>query len=193
MLNAESLARSFELLSRTVGARRSNSWQSAHVETPARTSVIPSPRLSRSGRRSHSRHAIAFTGDDPWSRTLAGILHFSDPAGDRPYRHIRASYRPVQGAPTVRDSPTVTIAVLEKLANSLVALSWHDPTRCNYEEQIWFPSLARRSGQCALSGVLIKKGDPVYRPRARGGVVPLNAAAMILNTAIKNAMKFNAS
>jgi Domain of unknown function (DUF3331) len=193
MLNAESLARSLELLSQTAAACRSNSRQPANVKTPIRSSVIPSPGLGRSGRRSHSGHAVAFTGDDPWSRTLAGILHFSNPAGDYPYRHIRPSYRSVSGASTARDSRTVMITVLEKLANSLVALSWHDPTRCNYEEQVWCPSLARRSGQCALSGMLIKKGDPVYRPRARGGIAPLNAAAMILTTSIKNAVKFNAS
>jgi hypothetical protein len=78
------------------------------------------------------------------------------------------------------DVRTYTVTVVEELANSLFALRWHDATFCNYEEQIWAPSLARAAGRCALSGERINKGDPVYRPRIRGRVVPLNSDAVIL-------------
>ena len=73
-----------------------------------------------------------------------------------------------------------SVTVVEELPNSLFALRWHDPTLCNYEEQIWIPSLAREAGRCALSGEYISKGDCIYRPRIRGGFVPLNRHAVIL-------------
>ncbi|MFL9936822.1 DUF3331 domain-containing protein [Paraburkholderia sp. RL18-103-BIB-C] len=75
---------------------------------------------------------------------------------------------------------TFTVTVVEELPNSLFALSWQDPTLCNYQEQIWSPCLARAGGRCALSGKHINRGDPVYRPRVRGPVMPLNSDAMIL-------------
>ena len=78
------------------------------------------------------------------------------------------------------DVRTFTVTVVEELPNSLFALRWHDPTLCNYEEQVWSPCLARASGRCALSGKHIKRDDPVYRPRDRGRLMPLNRDAMIL-------------
>jgi hypothetical protein len=66
-----------------------------------------------------------------------------------------------------------------------VALSWHDPTLCNYEEQIWAPSNARRTGICALSGLKISKGDSIYKPRLRGAGSPLNSDALILASELK--------
>ncbi|MFM0226979.1 DUF3331 domain-containing protein [Paraburkholderia dipogonis] len=81
------------------------------------------------------------------------------------------------------DSPraqSFTVTVLEYMSNSRVCLSWHDPTLCNYEEQIWTPTLARRSGRCALSGAQIRRGDAVYRPQTRGRTPPANGNAMIL-------------
>lgn len=79
---------------------------------------------------------------------------------------------------------TFTVTLLEKLANSLLALSWHDPTLCNYEEQIWAPGLAQKSGSCALSGLHISRGDRIYRLRTRGKMAPLNGNAMILASAL---------
>jgi hypothetical protein len=191
MLNAETRAWSFELASQTDGTCRSNSRQPAAVVAAFPASVTPSSGRARSKRKSHLRHTVTFTGDDPWSRTLAAILHFSDPTSNSPCRRIRARHCLLQGSSTARDARAFTITVLERLANSLVALSWHDPTRCNHEEQVWSPSLARRTGQCALSGMCIKRGDSVYRPRTCGGIAPLNGDAMILTTALKKARKFS--
>jgi hypothetical protein len=78
------------------------------------------------------------------------------------------------------DVRTFTVTVVEELPNSLFALRWHDPTLCNYEEQVWSPCFAPASARCALSGVHINLGDSVYRPRTRGRVMPLNRDAMIL-------------
>ncbi|WP_405044826.1 DUF3331 domain-containing protein [Paraburkholderia sp. USG1] len=80
---------------------------------------------------------------------------------------------------------TFNLTVLEHMANSRVCLSWHDPTLCNYEEQVWTPGLARRSGRCALSGAHIRRGDAVYRPQTRGSTPPANSDAMILTSALE--------
>jgi hypothetical protein len=101
----------------------------------------------------------------------APARHTKSPGAGEPRAHTRAH----------------TINVLEELANSLVALSWHDPTVCNYEEQIWAPAVARHKGHCALSGHPINKGDGIYQPRTRGAIVPLNGDAMILASALRDA------
>jgi Domain of unknown function (DUF3331) len=85
------------------------------------------------------------------------------------------------------DVRTFTVTVVEELPNSRYALGWHDPRLCNYEEQIWSPSRARAPGRCALSGKHIHLGDPVYRPRTRGEVKPLNGHAMILSSELVKA------
>ena len=97
------------------------------------------------------------------------------------------SGRPLPGGEPLRsqsmDSDSVrtfTVTVVEELSNSLFALCWHDSTLCNYEEQIWAPCAAPAPGRCALSGTYVNQGDPVYRPRIRGRVIPLNRDAMIL-------------
>jgi hypothetical protein len=87
------------------------------------------------------------------------------------------------------DMRAFTVTVVEELSNSLFVLRWHDPTLCNYEEQVWSPCLARASGCCALSGKRINLGDSVYRPRVRGRVMPLNGEAMILASEMANAVQ----
>jgi len=123
---------------------------------------------------------------DAWSQTLAALLQCSTPPEDVPKESAHLPLRDSWGrAPSANSTlRTFTVTVLERLAGSLVALSWHDPTLCNYEEQLWSPALAGRSGRCALSGLHISRGDSIYRPRARGGVTPLNADAMILASAL---------
>ncbi|CAH2788431.1 MAG: hypothetical protein CBARDMAM_2464 [uncultured Caballeronia sp.] len=118
---------------------------------------------------------------------LLALLQFSDPPDEVPEELARPRLRhPAVSSPAAHpELRTFTVTVLEKLANSLVALSWHNPTLCNYEEQIWSPVLSRRSGRCALSGMYIGRGDSVYRPRTRGGVPPLNGDAMILTSALR--------
>jgi Domain of unknown function (DUF3331) len=85
------------------------------------------------------------------------------------------------------DVRTYTVTIVEELSNSLFALRWHDPTRCNYEEQIWALCFAPAAARCALSGERIRKGDPVYRPRIRGSFKPLNSEAVILASELRKA------
>jgi len=121
---------------------------------------------------------------DPWSATLAALFSFSsppDPQWVAPDPFARGSCKAAHHRQSGNaDICTFTVTVLERLSNSLVALSWRDPTLCNYEEQMWSPGLARTSGRCALSGLHIRKGDAIYKPATRGQTVPLNRDAMIL-------------
>ena len=121
---------------------------------------------------------------DPWPATLAALFSFSSPPDPHwvapdPFARgsCKAAHHRESGDAKLR---TFTVTVLERLSNSLVALSWRDPTLCNYEEQMWSPGLARTSGRCALSGLHIRKGDAIYKPVTRGQKVPLNRNAMIL-------------
>ena len=123
---------------------------------------------------------------DPWATTLAVIDHFlspPDPMWNPPdlSGRSRLDGEPVNSRkPDGGDVRTYTVTVVEELPNSLFALRWHDPTLCNYEEQIWAPCLARAAARCALSGEYVNKGDRVYRPRVRGRFVPLNRDEVIL-------------
>jgi Domain of unknown function (DUF3331) len=133
-----------------------------------------------------ARPASAPGGQDPWASMLATIHQLSSPpdpmrnppdpvgrqhGGDRAFRPLKTDGANVR---------TYTVTVVEELSNSLLSLCWHDPTLCNYQEQVWSRSVSRASGHCALSGKRIGRGDPVYRPRVRGPVRPLNVDAMIL-------------
>ncbi|WP_213767848.1 DUF3331 domain-containing protein [Caballeronia sp. dw_19] len=166
--------------------------ETASVHTPASLQPACPPRsyTAGPGRVGHRRPAFGGAlpaGTDPWVRTLSALLHFA--AVPEEFREELAclqlkhlSARQPAYDPNAR---SFTVNVLEYLANNLVVVSWHDPTLCNYEEQVWSPALARHSGQCALSGEHISRGDSVYKPRTRGLVQPLNGDAMIRASALR--------
>ncbi|SAK46583.1 hypothetical protein AWB75_00947 [Caballeronia catudaia] len=127
---------------------------------------------------------------DPWSRTLTLL----DSRSSRPLEMndkfalmTRSLVRNVPGKSACTgpsEGHCVNIRVLERLSDSTLALSWHDPTSFNYSEQVWALCTARKRGTCALSGQAIRRGQPVYRPRRVGSSVPLNSGAMILALAL---------
>jgi hypothetical protein len=127
---------------------------------------------------------------DPWSRTLAMLDSRSgrlSEVNDKAVSVTRALVRtvPVRGGfAWEAETRRVNIRVLERLSDSTLALSWHDPTSFNYSEQVWSLCTARKRGTCALSGQAIRRGQPVYRPRRVGRSVPLNSGAMILARAV---------
>jgi hypothetical protein len=99
----------------------------------------------------------------------------SDPDTDCVRRHNTA---PIPS----RDSgcSRAAIVAVERQTNSEVLVSWHDPTRCRYDEQRWTRMKSRVRGICALSGRTIRVGDEIYKPQWRGAKRPANASAMIL-------------
>jgi hypothetical protein len=129
---------------------------------------------------------------DPWSRTLAMLESAPSRSSERSGAHACGTPALVQrtmqrGAYGVKPDHNVNIRVLERLSESTLSLSWHDPTSFNYSEQVWALCTARKGGTCALSGQSIRRGQPVYRPRRVGSSVPLNSGAMILPLALSQA------
>ncbi|HEJ2439687.1 TPA: DUF3331 domain-containing protein [Burkholderia multivorans] len=76
------------------------------------------------------------------------------------------------------------ISTVEQLSPTLISISWSNPCMGHYTDQVWRIGLARRSAVCMLSGVSIRPGDAVFRPRVRGTHVPINHDRMILAAAI---------
>jgi hypothetical protein len=125
---------------------------------------------------------------DPWSRTLAMLDTRASRAAEKSGTAACIARSLVQRAgrsdQLSKDARCVNIRVLERLSESTLALSWHDPTSFNYSEQVWALCTARKGGTCVLSGQSIRRGQPVYRPRRVGSSVPLNSGAMILALAL---------
>jgi hypothetical protein len=58
----------------------------------------------------------------------------------------------------------VTIQVLGKPSKKRLLLSWREPARCNYTEQLWALRTASSATTCALTGKKIQRGEHVYAP-----------------------------
>lgn len=72
------------------------------------------------------------------------------------------------------------ISPVERNERKRALISWSDPTRGHYVEQVWIFTAARNMGHCALTGRHIRKGDPVYKPWLKGMSKPFNGSDMIL-------------
>lgn len=117
---------------------------------------------------------------NPWAHVVSGLL--ASPASRTSVSRRAPAVRTRSDLRAADHSTyaSCTVTIEERLANSSFTLSWSDPTRCSYREQVWKRAIARRSGICVLSGQPIKRGDAVFRPLARRYKVPLNSGAMIL-------------
>lgn len=71
------------------------------------------------------------------------------------------------------------IKILDRPSAQTLTVYWSDPQTCHYQDQLWRLAHAKAAGSCALSRLLIKSGEPVYRPKKRGGLTPANHNAMI--------------
>ncbi|GAB2891127.1 hypothetical protein GCM10027093_27780 [Paraburkholderia jirisanensis] len=77
-------------------------------------------------------------------------------------------------------SDGLIISRIEWQTSCTILVSWSDPTRGRYVDQIWRMGFARRSGICLLTSTPVQRGDPVFRPLYRKGAEPPNARDMIL-------------
>ncbi|MBU7439725.1 DUF3331 domain-containing protein [Paraburkholderia fungorum] len=77
------------------------------------------------------------------------------------------------------------LQILEILSGSSLSVRWSDPLRGHMGEQIWHRVVARESSRCALTGMPVKRGDRVYRPRNRGRSTAFNADRVIHAAAIE--------
>ncbi|SEF13545.1 protein of unknown function [Burkholderia sp. WP9] len=74
------------------------------------------------------------------------------------------------------------VAVLDRVAQDVIVVSWRDPRRCCYAEPTWRLRQAPHHGTCALSGRAIATGSPVFMPSSRPRAA--NADEMILPDAL---------
>lgn len=81
----------------------------------------------------------------------------------------------------------LSIRRIERQTESTILVSWSDPTLGRYQDQTWRAGFARVAGVCGLTGMPVRRGDPVFRPVVRGGFRPLNAFDMILADTLSRA------
>lgn len=122
------------------------------------------------------------TTKDPWKSVVRSLVSSGDQLSRRGASVVRAA-KVRWLAPDGIENSNAKVYILERTSASSAIVSWHDPTRCNYEFQLWHRLNSRRTGVCAISGIAIKKGDSVYQPGKR--TMPLNASAMILSSQIE--------
>ncbi|AUT75052.1 DUF3331 domain-containing protein [Paraburkholderia hospita] len=116
---------------------------------------------------------------DPWFQIVSGL-------------HGRGRFAAQQNpasagrGPRERCSPMITamanassIRRIEWQTTCTILVTWSDSTLGRFEDQTWRAGFARTSGICGLTGVPVRRGDPVFRPLQRAGVLPRNAFDMI--------------
>ncbi|MBW9102663.1 DUF3331 domain-containing protein [bacterium M00.F.Ca.ET.228.01.1.1] len=128
---------------------------------------------------------------------VRALLNVLDPSAEQLAACARKSYTPLQrcgvgtrsamtDASHHRASRPARIAVVEWLSSATISVSWSDSCTGRYAEQIWCSGFARVSCVCALTGRAIRRGDRVFRPRARQVRVPGNRDQVILAEAIEH-------
>ncbi|RFU49202.1 DUF3331 domain-containing protein [Paraburkholderia sp. DHOC27] len=80
--------------------------------------------------------------------------------------------------------PSAYVSILERTSRSVVWICWCDATTGRYGEQCWKLRSSRSRSVCALSGATIHRGDPIYKPYARGRS-PGNVCHVILAEALE--------
>lgn len=135
---------------------------------------------------------------NPWSQVVSLLSYLSsgvDSAAIEQWRAAcrrgaRAARTAKPGTPhqtTLVPAPRNKITAIERQDKASALISWCDPTMCHYVDQVWIGVTARNSGYCALTGRRIRRGDAVFKPRARGRLRPVNCEEMILAAALESA------
>jgi hypothetical protein len=103
-----------------------------------------------------------------------------------PKKKFRMTKRPPPEAlePVPVEPPPAHISILEQLSSKTLSVCWSDPRSGHYADQVWRIGLARMDSFCVLTGMPIRRGDPVFRPRACESYFPANRDRMILASAV---------
>lgn len=119
-----------------------------------------------------------------WQYTLSLLSALQSPLhADEEHHGIPARQAIRRSTDTTPLPAHASVEVIERRSATSVTICWSDPTSCHYVEQIWTLRLARNRTVCVLSGMPIRRGDPVYCPSQRGHV-PANVGRTILAAAI---------
>jgi hypothetical protein len=116
---------------------------------------------------------------DPWSHTVKGLRGHPVDIG-RAIRKASFALHGLDDTSPCSMANVVSIRRIERQTESTILVSWSDPTLGRYQDQTWRAGFARVAGICGLTGLPVRRGDPVFRPVVRSGFRPLNAFDMIL-------------
>ncbi|RKE35039.1 uncharacterized protein DUF3331 [Paraburkholderia sp. BL23I1N1] len=133
---------------------------------------------------------------DPWMQTigLLKLLSGLDPVQNEVVASMgQNAGRRAPSSCALTKRVTFPVKVVERPDPNTLMIAWCDPTSCHYGDQIWGACLARNSGVCAISGMRIRRGDAIYRPRTSRLLRPVNADAMILFSVIDHAASCSTS
>jgi hypothetical protein len=128
---------------------------------------------------------------NPWMQTV-GLLRFASVAPHSSDKRFTRSTAPLdrlsRSVPAAGRSSAVSVRVLDRPSSTTATIVWSDPTSCYYGDQVWRRSVARQSGVCAATGLPIRAGDDVYKPRCKP--MPANGNAVILASVVHRTMDF---
>lgn len=132
--------------------------------------------------------------EDIVRRALVGVLmpapltlESTKKAQYRPKKKFRLTKRlPPEALEAVEvEPPPGYIAILEQLSLKTLSVCWSDPRSGHYADQVWRIGVARTNSFCVLTGMSIRRGDSVFRPRACETYIPANQHRMILASAVR--------
>ncbi|WP_158957084.1 SET domain-containing protein-lysine N-methyltransferase [Paraburkholderia acidisoli] len=159
---------------------------SAIVERKGRL-FVRALRPIRMGREITLDHALSVNA--PITETLR--MRFACDCGSRFCRGTRllvqhpdrAAAEPRSRALPAQPASPATIRVLERLPRNRIVVSWREPGRACYSEQLWLPAIAAVAGVCALTLASFEAGASVFLPSCEPR--PLNVDERILADAIR--------
>ena len=76
------------------------------------------------------------------------------------------------------------ISIVEQPTAQTLTVCWSDPLSGHYADQLWRKGVAQKSSFCVLTGMRIRRGDAVFRPRTGERCVPVNREYMLLANAV---------
>jgi hypothetical protein len=87
------------------------------------------------------------------------------------------------------EAPPVQVSIVERLTERTLSVNWSDARLGHHADQIWRISVARGDARCVLTGMSIRRGDAVFRPRLFGTTRPANSHWMILASAASDYLR----
>jgi hypothetical protein len=120
---------------------------------------------------------------DLWERIVAPLCEAPDiyaPPRGKQGSAVRYSKAAVQVT-----CGNMAVQTVERQNDRAMLISWSDATRGHFAEQRWVSGKSRCRGRCAMTGVEIRRGDPVYKPQRRGPKCTAIGSGMILAAALE--------
>lgn len=156
----------------------------ASGKTGQRLSELHRDRYQGSG---DCRDRLDMNRIDPWRQIVSSLHSRSRFAAHLHRAPVLAESLGRRNAMTCAMANALFIRRIEWKTTSTILVSWSDPTLGRYEDQSWRAGFAHTTGICRLTGMPVRPGDAVFRPRQFGGTTLTNALDMILADALRGA------